>query len=339
MMSEESNNSRMIVLFIGSLFVVAMTMIVVIFLATRRPVVVVIPAGADGSEIVAPGVAPSAGSAPVAAAQTPAAPPMISLVRVDSAPTIDDPLNLAWESIAKFKIPVEMQKTAEPMLDTQTVKEVELQAVHDATRYVWRLSWEQAEPSYKSNVSEFSDAIAIQFPLKAGAPYTMGGPDMPVAMMYWKALWQKDIDEGFQDVTQVYPNSWYDLYWFAKGTGPQPVSTAFEEPTSRQFMSGMAAGNPMSNPHRAQPVQELRAEGFGSSTPLPESPVSARGIWKAGRWYVVFERPNDTVDPLIKRFMDNPEQQMLALAVWDGLAQNRGGKKHITNWLPMKVEK
>lgn len=162
---------------------------------------------------------------------------------------------------------------------------------------------------------------------------------MPVAMMYWKALWQKDIDEGFQDVTSVYPNSWYDFYWFAKGTGPQPVATAFEDPASHQFMSGMAAGNSMSNPHRAQPAQELQAEGFGSSTDVPDSPVTARGIWQDGRWYVVFERPNDTVDPLIKRFMDNPEQQMLALAVWDGAAQNRGGRKHITNWIPMRIEK
>ena len=53
----------------------------------------------------------------------------------------------------------------------------------------------------------------------------------------------------------------------------------------------------------------------------------------------VFERPNSAVDPLVKRFFENPEQQMLALAVWDGQAQNRGGRKHITNWIPMRVEK
>lgn len=334
----EQNNSRMIVLFVGSLFVVAITMIVVVFVATRRPVVVVIPDPAGGAASVT-GLASNASGAPVSAGELPAPLPTISLIRMESAPAIDNPLDPAWDAVASFKIPVEMQKTAEPMLESQTVKEVELQAVHDAQRFVWRLSWEQAEPSHKSNVSEFSDAVAIQFPLKDGAPFTMGGPDMPVAMMYWKALWQKDIDEGFQDVTQVYPNSWYDLYWFAKGTGPQPVATAFEDPASKQFMSGMAAGNTMSNPHRTQPVQEIHAEGFGSSTPVPDSPVSARGVWKEGRWYVVFERPNDIVDPLIKRFFENPEQQLLALAVWDGLAQNRGGKKHITNWLPMRIEK
>ena len=242
-MTEQNNNSRNIIFFIGSLFVVAIAMIALIVAVTRRPVVVLVPSDTDESGVMAPGVVANAD--PATGSEAPAAPPTITLVKIESAPTIDDPLNPAWENIAKFTIPVEMQKTAEPMLDTQTVKEVELQAVYDANQYVWRLSWDQAEPSYKSNVSEFSDAIAIQFPLKDGAPYTMGGPDMPVAMMYWKALWQKDIDEGFQDVTQVYPNSWYDLYWFTKGTGPQPVATAFEDPAARQYMNGLSAGNPM----------------------------------------------------------------------------------------------
>ncbi len=335
----EQNNSRMIVLFVGALFVVAITMIVVIFVATRRPVVVVIPDPGEGVAAAIPGVASNAVGTVGSAAGVSAPMPTVAVIRMQSAPAIEDPLDSAWDSVATFSIPVEMQMTAEPILDSLTVSHVDVQAVHDSGRFVWRLSWAQAEPSYKSNVAEFSDAVAIQFPLKDGAPYTMGGPDMPVAMMYWKALWQKDIDEGFQDVMQVYPNSWYDLYWFAKGTGPQPVATAFEDPNARQFMTGMAAGNTMSNPHRTKPVQEIHAEGFGSSTPLPESPVSAKGAWKEGRWYVVFERPNDSVDPLIKRFIDNPEQQMLALAVWDGSAQNRGGKKHITNWIPMRIEK
>jgi DMSO reductase family type II enzyme heme b subunit len=104
-------------------------------------------------------------------------------------------------------------------------------------------------------------------------------------------------------------------------------------------MAGSAVGNPMSTVKREQPLQELQAYGFGSSTDVPESPGSARGAWKDGRWYVVFERPNDSADPLVKRFNENPEQQLIALAVWDGHAQNRGGRKHITNWIPMRVEK
>jgi DMSO reductase family type II enzyme heme b subunit len=104
-------------------------------------------------------------------------------------------------------------------------------------------------------------------------------------------------------------------------------------------MAGSAVGNPMSTVHRQQPVEELQACGFGSSTDVPESPATARGIWSDGSWYVVFSRPNNELDPLIKRFFDNPEQQLLALAVWDGQHENRGGRKHITNWIPMRIEK
>lgn len=332
----QNQNSRLVPLFIGGLFMIALMMIAVIYVATRRPVVVVIPGTSQGTENPATAAAESSsGTSEVTAIPL----PTISLALVDSIPPIDDPLDSAWDQIAMIEIDLEMQQTAEPTLTESTVPRVQLQAVYNSDRFVWRLSWAQEEPSYLSNVAEFSDAVAIQFPLKDGAPYTMGGPDMPVTMMYWKALWQKDIDEGFQDVTDVYPNSWYDLYWFAEGTGPQSISTAFENKDACPYMAGSAVDNPMSTVHRKQPVQELQAHGFGSSTDVPESPVTARGVWKEGRWYVVFERPNSDLDPLVKRFFENPEQQLLALAVWDGQAQNRGGRKHITNWIPMKVEK
>jgi hypothetical protein len=37
------------------------------------------------------------------------------------------------------------------------------------------------------------------------------------------------------------------------------------------------------------------------------------------------------------RFAQNPQQQMVAFAVWNGTAQDRGGKKNISNWIPMKI--
>ncbi len=328
------NTSRMVPLFIAGLFAIALTMIVVIYVATRRPVVVVVPGQGDGATPLQTDAGAAAGDVTDAVAPL----PTIDLGKIETLPKLDDPLDSGWEQIAVLEFQLDAQQTAAPMLLDKTIPTVQLQTGYNAERFVWRLSWEQAEPSFMGDVAEFSDAVAIQFPLKEGAPYTMGGPDMPVAMMYWKALWQKDIDEGFQDVTDFYPNSWYDLYWFANDTGPVSVSTAFENKDACPYMAGSAVGNPMSTVNRKQPVQELRAHGFGSATDVPDSPVEARGAWENGRWYVVFELPNNNEDPLIKRFFKNPEQQMLALAVWDGQAQNRGGRKHITNWIPMRIE-
>ncbi len=332
-----NDNSRMVILFISGLFVVALTMIAVIYVSTRRPVVVVVPGTDAGRQSP---LAPGSTGSPSDIASANAAPtlPTISLVRINAIPAIEKPLDPAWDQIATVEIPLQTQQTSEPMLIDITVPRVNLQTAYNSDRIVWRISWEQEKPSYQSNVGEFSDAVSLQFPLKDGAPYTMGGPDMPVAMMYWKALWQKDVDEGFQDVSDVYPNSWTDFYWFAEGTGPQPVTTGFKNKNACPFMAGSATGNPMSTVNRKQPAQELKAHGFGSSTDVPNSTIKARGAWKDGRWYVVFEKPNNNADPLIKRFFENPDKQLIALAVWDGQAKNRGGRKHITNWIPMRIE-
>ncbi|MGI9457400.1 MAG: ethylbenzene dehydrogenase-related protein [Aeoliella sp.] len=334
-----NDNTRLMVLFVGGMCAVVVAMMVVLFVATRRPVVMLLPQQGD-SPAAAQAPPVSLGTATPGAAGGAAEPmPEAPIVRVTQAPNTEDPLDAAWNQVTAIEIPLQKQQSSEPMLDEATIDRILVQAARDDERLVWRLSWKQETPVFRSDVGEFSDAVAIQFPMKEGAPYTMGGPDMPVTMLYWKALWQKDIDEGFQDVTDMYPNSWYDFYWFAAGTGPQPAASAFENESAQQYMIGRSSGNPMSTIGRKQPVEELTAHGFGSSTHVEESPSTARGVWKDGAWYVVIDRPVDSSDPLISRFEQNLEQQMIAIAVWDGGAQNRGARKHITNWIPMRIDK
>ncbi len=333
----QDNNSKLMFLFIGSLFIVTLAMIVVIFVATRRPVVMVVPQGAGGAIVGGGGTAAGPAPATSGTGTQPLPIPELSVIKVAVAPPIDNPLDARWNEITPVEIPVEKQLSAEPTLQELTISKINVQAVRDDNRYVWRISWAQPQACYQSNVSEFSDAVAVQFPMKDGAPYTMGGPGVPVTMLYWKSLWQKDIDQGFQDVTDIYPNSWSDLYWFAAGTGPQPVSTGFENPASQKYMAGWSLGNPMSDEARTKPLEELSAHGYGSSTHMDATPSNARGVWQDGSWHVVFDRPIDASDPLIGRFNQNPDQQLIAFAVWDGNAQNRGGRKHITNWIPMRI--
>ena len=336
----QNDNSKLMILFVGGLFVVTIAMIVVIFVATRRPMVIVLPQGAGGASVVPGGPAGSGAAAGVAGDATAAVPmPEIPVMRVSTTPAITNPLDPAWNQIATVEIPVEKQLTSEPTLEQLTVSKINVQAARDDLRYVWRISWPQPEPCYKSNVGEFSDAVAIQFPMKDGAPYTMGGPGMPVTMLYWKSLWQKDVEEGFQDVTDVYPNSWNDFYWFASSTGPQPIATGFQNETSHQYMPGMALGNPMSDVARTKPLEEMSAHGFGTTTHTDGTASNARGVWQDGFWYVVIDRPISSADPLIARFNENPDQQLIAFAVWDGNSQNRGGRKHLTNWIPMRIQK
>ena len=57
----------------------------------------------------------------------------------------------------------------------------------------------------------------------------MGGRNLPVEILHWKGIWQKDLDEHFQDVQDLHPNYWTDLYWFARGTFPYRVPEAFAD--------------------------------------------------------------------------------------------------------------
>jgi len=338
--TRSNENRKLLFGLMIALFLIVITLVVAIFLATLKPVIVVLPEDPAGG---ATAMSPAGDRAADAAATAPSASPdVIAVARLDNIPAIDDPLDPAWDRITPQRIELAPQQVAEPMLQQGTVSQIDVQAAHDSQRYAWRLSWEQPEPSVESNFGRFSDAVAIQFPLVDGAPYTMGGPDQPVAIFYWRALWQKDVDEGFQDTTITHPNAQYDFYWFAEQTGPVSAAdlATNADPMAMQWMIATKAGNPMADFNRTCPMEELKAQGFGSTTHIESKagPGSARGVWHRGRWYVVFERRITEDDALFQRFRENPQQQLIALAVWDGQAQNRGGQKHISNWIPMRID-
>ncbi len=334
-MTRDSQNQKLLMMLMAGMGLVVLVMLASIFMVTRRPVVVVVPGlGETPAATVAPGTADATGGA--LAGEVPL--PEVQLARLATLPASDNPLDPAWEQVATVDVPLQAQQVAEPMLATATVTSVRVQAAHDGQRYLWRLSWDQAEPSTQSDFGEFSDAVALQFPLVDGAPYTMGGPDTPVSILYWKAIWQKDVDEGFQDSTVVRPNAHTDLYWFASQPGPVAADQlAAGDPMARQWLIPASAGNPMADYGRKCPMEAIRAAGFGTSTHEQGNACQARGKWSEGRWQVVFEMPARDGDALIDRFKANPQQQLVALAVWDGAARNRGGLKSISNWIPMRI--
>jgi hypothetical protein len=323
------------------MLLVIVVMVGSIFIVTRRPVVVIVPSGGGTVQPADSGGAAAhlAGDVGAAAATAPEAPlPEVTVTRVPSAPAVDNPLDPQWDQIAAVEIPLTPQQVAEPMSTESTVPNVRVQAVHDGQRYVWRLSWLQEQPSASSDFAQFTDAAAIQFPLADGAPYTMGGPGMPVSILYWKAIWQKDFDEGFQDLAGAHPNAYNDFYWFAPETGNYSADKLLDgDPAAQQWLIAASAGNPMADFKRKCPFEELTAHGFGTTTHVPDGQGQARGKWDNGRWHVVFERASQPDDKLMARFAQNPQQQMIAFAVWNGTAQDRGGKKNISNWIPMKI--
>lgn len=256
----------------------------------------------------------------------------------------DDPFSKLWDQAPPVDVPVQPQQVTMPMLDSPSITSVRVQALTDGQWIAWRLQWDDATADMNVDADLFCDAVAIQFPLVRNASPFMGARDMQVQIIHWKALWQKDVDEHFQDVQDLHPNYWTDLYWFAEkvpgttvGEARYRVPDSFKDPQSLQWFPAYQAGNPMADFHRIQPVQELYAEGYGSLTPQQDSASTARGVWRDGTWTVVFARPLHTDDPLDSQFQSAAKRTM-SVAVWEGSAGNVGGRKHWSQWFPFSIE-
>ncbi|RMF75372.1 MAG: hypothetical protein D6738_03905 [Acidobacteria bacterium] len=246
-----------------------------------------------------------------------------------------DPQDDAWDVAPVLEVPLQRQALTMPMLEQASVARVELQALTDGSAIAFRVSWEDPTQDTHVDAGRFADGVALQFPLTRNAAFTMGDRDQLVQILHWTALWQLDVDEHFQDVQDLHPNMWVDLYWFAEGP-PWRLPDSFQDPRSLQWLVGYSAGNPLSDFRRRSPIEELVAEGFGTLTVQPRAVATGRGVWSDGRWRVVFSRPLATDDPLDYRFWLGGSGKVSA-AVWDGSHGNVGGRKHYSNWVDFEV--
>jgi len=248
-----------------------------------------------------------------------------------------DPFGRHWSNADMRVVPMLPQNVTMPAIQEVTVSQARVQAVTDGTDIAWRVSWQDPSPDAITDQDRFSDAVAVQFPVKPGSNVMMGLGGGKVQVLHWKALWQRDIEEGFQDVDDLHPNAFTGLYWFAEGERPWPIDQAFEDPRAQQWLVAYKAGNPLSDWKRATPAEELVAEGFGTLTTHAESATTASGVWSWDSWTVVFKRPLRTSDADDYQFPEQGESQV-ALAIWQGADKNVGGQKHWSNWVPFAIE-
>ena len=87
-------------------------------------------------------------------------------------------------------------------------------------------------------------------------------------------------------------------------------------------------------------VEELNAEGFGTVTPQPadNQNVEGYGEWKDGIWTVVFLRDM----PQTGKWdidLNITDSALVAFAVWDGVKEDRNGRKVISVWQRLNLVK
>lgn len=260
----------------------------------------------------------------------------LRVVRTAALPA-DNPFADAWKAAPYVDVVMLAQQIAMPRLEKGSIEKLTVQALHDGKDIAFRVSWADDKPDGNVDTGKFSDGVAIELPLNPAAVPMMGQAGAPVQIIYWKALWQKDIDVGFQDVQSLHPNYWSDLYWFSEGKFPYPVQEAFKKPEARQWFIALSAGNPVAAISRTQPVQELIAAGWGSLTDQPESVSRGKGVWANGKWYVIIARPLTSSDKNDYQFAPG-KAGMASFAVWQGSVGNAGGRKHWANWTPLEVD-
>lgn len=251
-----------------------------------------------------------------------------------------DPLSPLWSKAPASTFPLSPQQVTTPELDRLTVPAIQVQSLHNDTWIVFRLVWADPTRDTGVGIGSFTDAAAIQLPLQDEIPFSpfMGSKGVGrVQILHWKARWQDDLDRGYRDVENIYPNMYYDFYPMAEGGRPYPLKKAFGNPDAAGYMAGMRVGNPMAQPDRLSPVEEGMAEGFGTMTTQPHQDSTGKGVWKEGKWFLVVARPLVTNDPNDKQITKG-QKTSIAFAVWDGSHQQRGARKQITKqWIDFMV--
>ncbi|MCK6572593.1 ethylbenzene dehydrogenase-related protein [Myxococcota bacterium] len=249
--------------------------------------------------------------------------------------TKPDPKAAYWQKAPVEKVSLLAQPMAIPRPATTLTSEVSVQAVHDDQWLAVRLTWKDADLSEAGRLGEFSDAAAIQFPVKsneAPPPVFMGAKDNPVHIYHWRAQYQRDKLRGKPTMKDLYPNLSIDIYPLEF---KDPGSLG-ETPTAarEQFSPGVAEGNPQS--YAKTGVDEIVAEGFSTSSVQEGHGSAAEGAWANGEWSVVITRRlanegGSTLKVGAGSFM--------GFAVWQGGAAEVGSRKSVTMiWTPLRVD-
>ncbi len=260
----------------------------------------------------------------------------LSAARVDALP--DHPSSGIWRKA----VPVNLHLM--PLWwRSDRPEEVTVRALHDGKTMAILMVWhDDTSDNTALRPQDFRDAAAIQFSSTANPPFfAMGESAAPVNIWMWKSERQADLDLAYQDIERAYPNVGIDSY-------PNLMRSAVEQPTRHAltlqsdptFVTGWGAGNIVSDPQRKTPAEDLTARGFGTlrARPRIDQKIDARGVYGQGSYEVMFRRslaatgegsvalqPGSTVP--------------VAFAVWNGSAGDRDGKKSVTIWQDLKIQK
>jgi len=221
-------------------------------------------------------------------------------------------------------------------------EEVTVKAVHDGRGLALLLKWEDTSHDETAiRPQDFRDGAAVEFALTPDPPFfAMGQPGQAVNIWMWKSERQSDLQPAFQDLEKVYPNIGIDSYPnVEKSPLEQPMRNALTLESDRRFVTAWGAGNIVADPTRRSAAENLTAEGFGTlkAHPMAAQTVTATGEYSTGSYVVQLSR--SLSGPSGEVQLAPGGSVPVAFAVWNGSAGDRDGKKSVTIWQELVLEK
>lgn len=261
----------------------------------------------------------------------------ILAAKVSQALPVDDMNSAIWQEATTVEIPLSAQITAKPIFANANVKAVNARAIYNDEQIAFLVEWkDDTLDNATVRVQDFSDAVAIQFPLVEGQPFfCMGQQDGNVNIWHWKADWQAAMTTP-QDVDSTYPDMYVDGYTFADEEAGAASSVADYEDVN--YVPALAAGNLFARATYGSPVEDLMAGSFGSLTSQPAEMqnVQGHGEFLDGTWRVIFVRDLVSPESHDVRF-DAGQVYSMAFAAWDGANEERNGQKSTSQWVSLQL--
>ncbi|MEM2237470.1 MAG: ethylbenzene dehydrogenase-related protein [Candidatus Caldarchaeum sp.] len=253
--------------------------------------------------------------------------------RVPKAP-ISDPDSPVWENIKAYKINLADQTITRPLKTTVPKQPITVKAVYDDEWIAFLLIFPSDKPSKQAiKVNEFRDACAVLLARHPAAPEVrfMGTADNPATILHWKADWQADVEEGFQDIEKAFPNVAADFYPPLKeavADGKPPKTVDIMNGAVR-WLAGLNAGNPISEPVKKSPVEKIVGKGPGTIATMPTQDAVGWGRWLDGYWRVVLAKKLRASDSNAGEISLEPGNvYAAAFTVWFGGERDRGARKN-----------
>lgn len=245
------------------------------------------------------------------------------------------PFDAKWNDANLFSLDLTAQPMIAPRPSQTTTEKLAIQALYNESTIAFKLVWKDTEKSEAGRLAKQSDAIAIQFPVRASGEVPplvfMGAKGDPVHIFHWRAQYSRDAETGKPTMKELYPNMSVDMYpmEFKDHGKIAKISDAERE----KYAPAVAVGNPQSYPKDG--VDEIIAEGFGTSAVKKPSRIksTSRAVWKDGSWNVVISRPLATEDG---SDIQPKNGSQAAFAVWQGGLAEVGSRKSVSMmWTPI----